>query len=134
MKKHVGMISAVTLLFFTTAVYAVTYIFPNYAPCHMKNETVIKPGSKIYLFYSGVTNVRRAIKTSDMLSVYREYPSDFTCETREIGKVRILDQVGEHYFRGEVIEGEVQPDFLAKKGRESCFITSFISASHCQKP
>jgi len=132
MKKHVALIFIITLPLLTSAAQAVTYVFPDFDSCRMQNETVIKPGSKIYLFHSGTADVRRAIKVSDVLKVYREYPSGFPWEVKEIGKVRILENAGEHYFKGEVIEGEVEPGFLAKKGRVSCFITSFISNTHCR--
>ena len=83
----------------------------------MKVEAAMTVGTKIYLFHSGTDEVRKTINVDDVLTVYREYPPDFSPGNTEAGKVRILCPLGDYYFKGEVVEGTVQPGYLAKKGR-----------------
>ena len=113
-----------------TVVYAVTYPFPEKEPSHVKVEAAMTVGTKIYLFHSGTDEVRKTIIVNDVLNVYREYPPDFSPGSTEAGKVRILSPLGDYYFKGEVIEGAVQPGYLAKKGTVACFITSFMQNGH----
>ena len=98
----------------------------------MKTEAAMTVGTKIYLFHSGTEEVRKTINVNDVLTVYREYPPDFSPGSTEAGKVRILFPLGDYYFKGEVVEGEMQPGYLAKKGTVACFITSFKMDSHQQ--
>jgi hypothetical protein len=112
-------------LLIPAVVHAVTYSFPENEPAYLKDEAVISVGTKLYLFHSGTEEVKKAINVNDVLTVYREYPSDISPESRETGKVKILSISGENYYEAEVIEGSAQPGYLAKKGTIACFITSF---------
>jgi hypothetical protein len=130
MKKLAVCLSFTALLAMTTYVYAVVYPFPNHGPSYLMEETVMKAGSIVYLFHSGTDDVRNAINVNDVLTVYREYPPDFFPGSKEAGKVRILSPLGDYYFAGEVVEGEMQPGYLAKKGTVACFITPFARIVH----
>jgi len=113
-----------------TVVYAVTYPFPEKEPSHVKVEAAMTVGTKIYLFHSGSDEVRKTINVNDVLTVYREYPPDICPGSTEAGKVRILFPLGDYYFEGEVVEGEMHPGYLAIKGTVACFITSFTKNGH----
>lgn len=119
-------------LLLPAVVHAVTYSFPENEPAYLKDETVINVGTKLYLFHSGTEEVKKTINTNDILTVYREYPSDFSSEARETGKVKVLSVLGDYYYEAVVIEGAVQPGYLAKKGSVACFITSFRKMVHQQ--
>ena len=112
-------------LILPTVVHAVTYPFPGKEPSLLKAEAVMTVGTKIYLFHSGTDEIRKTIHINDVLNVYREYPPDFSPGSTEAGKVRILFPLGDYYFEGEVVEGAMQPGYLAKKGMVACFITPF---------
>jgi hypothetical protein len=130
MKKISFLLLLITPLIMTTSLHAITYPFPENGPAYLKDETVMKVGTKIYLFCSDTAEVRKTISVNDVLSVYREYPPDISLETREVGKVRILSALGEYYFEAEVIEGYVQPGNVAMKGTVACYITSFKKKGH----
>jgi hypothetical protein len=121
-----------TPLLIPAAVHAVTYSFPENEPAYLKDEAVVNVGTKLYLFHSGTEEVKKAINANDVLIVYREYPSDISPEAKETGKVKILSTSGEYYYEAEVIEGSVQPGYLAKKGTIACFIASFRKMVHQQ--
>ena len=112
-------------LLIPAVVHAVTYSFPENEPAYLKDEAVINVGTKLYLFHSGTEDVKKAINVNDVLTVYREYPSDISPGARETGKVKVLSVLGDYYYEAIVIEGAVQPGYLAKKGTVACFITSF---------
>jgi hypothetical protein len=107
------------------SVFAISY-FP--APLYHRQEkleTPMRTGETVYLFHSGTSDVKRDIHPNDILIVHRITPS---CEVREVGKIRVLSYIGETYLKGEVVEGEIRPDDIAKKGNASCLI---ISAGMC---
>ena len=130
MKKLSFLLLLITPLIMTTSLYAITYPFPENEPAYLKDDVVMKAGSKLYLFHSGTEEVKKTINVHDVLTVYREYPPEFSLETREVGKVKVLMPLGDYYFDGEVIRGEVKAGDLAKKGSVACYITSFKKHGH----
>jgi len=123
--KKLSLLFLLIPLVIASSLHAVMYPFPGNKPAYLRDEAVIKVGKKLYLFHSGTEDVKESIKINDVLTVYREDPSDLTMEIRAVGKVRILSTLGEYYFEGEVIEGVVLPGYIAKKGAVACYITSF---------
>lgn len=87
----------------------------------------MKAGQILHLFHSGTADVRKTINANDVLIAYRIMPS---CEVKEVGKIRVIAYVGETYLKGEVVEGEIRPDDIAKKGKVSCLV---ISAGLCNQ-
>jgi hypothetical protein len=85
----------------------------------------MKVGQILYLFYSGTDDVKKTIHDNDILTVYRINPS---CEVNPVGIIKVLFYVGETYIKAEVLEGEIRPDDIAKKGNVSCLV---ISAGMC---
>jgi len=83
---------------------------------------VMVKGAVVCLFQSGTADVKKAITVNDILSVYRESKSH---ELKEVGKIKVLSYVGEDYLKGEVIEGEIKADDIAKKGEVASLIISF---------
>jgi hypothetical protein len=96
----------------------------------VQEEAVMTVGTNLYLFHSGSEAVKDTINVSDVLTVYREYPPDISREIREVGKVRVLSPLGDYYFDGEVIKGEVKAGDLAMKGSVACYVTSFRKNGH----
>jgi len=86
-------------------------------------------GDVAYLFHSGTEEVRKTIHLNDVLIVYR---TTQLCEITEVGRIRIRSVVGENYFKGEVLEGEIRPDDIARKGNVSCLVISVGICSHNQ--
>jgi hypothetical protein len=130
MKKLLFLLLLITPFIMATSLHAIIYPFPENGPAYLNDEAVMKVGTKIYLFHNGTEEARKTINVNDVLSVYREYPSDISLETREVGKVRILSASGEYYFEAEVIEGDVQPGNVAIKGTVACYITAFKKKGH----
>ncbi len=90
-------------------------------------ETPMRTGETVYLFQSGTPDIKRGIHPNDVLIVHR---IDSSCRAKEVGKIRVISFVGETYIKGEVIEGEVRADDIAKKGDVSCLV---IFAGICDK-
>jgi len=86
-------------------------------------------GVNIYLFHSGTDEIRKTIEVNDVLTVYRELPPNFSVRTREVGQLKVLSPLGDYYFDGEVVGGEVKAGDLAKKGAVACLITSLKKTS-----
>ena len=130
MRKKITGISPVMLLVVALAtplnVFAVSYApAPLFHRQERGEKVVMKAGETVYLFHSGTEDIKRTIHPSDLLTVYRIKPS---CEVIEVGKLMVLSYIGETYLKGQVVEGEIRPDDIAKRGNASCLI---ISAGMC---
>ncbi len=78
-------------------------------------------GAVVCLFQSGTADVKKEMLINDILTVYRESQNH---QLREAGKIKVLSYVGEDYLKGEVIEGELMPGDIAKKGDVASLIIS----------
>jgi hypothetical protein len=106
-------------------VFAVSYQ-PEIFHRHGEQETFFR-GDIVYLFQSGTADVRNAIHVNDVLTVYR---TDSACRVAEVGKIRILSYVRDTYLKGEVVEGQLRRDDIAKKDKVSCLVISAGSCNH----
>jgi len=129
MKRKI--IRSFAILLLLAVVNAPAIVFAtSYMPFfHLRSgdEASMTAGRIVHLFHSGTDDVRRAIHANDILTVYRITPS---CELKEVGKIKVIGYIGDTYLKGEVVEGEIKPDDIAKKGNVSCLI---ISAGMCNQ-
>jgi hypothetical protein len=128
MKKTLLFLLLTVPLLMTSSLQAVSYPPSSMEPTYLKDEEVMKVGSKLHMFHSGTQDVKSAIVVHDVLTVYREYPPDISGATKETGKVRVTATLGDYYFEAEVIEGYVQPGSIALKGTVACLITTRLKA------
>ncbi len=82
---------------------------------------IMGKGTIVCLFQSGTPDVKMAINTNDILTVYRESTSH---ELMEVGKIKVLSYVREDYLKGKVVEGEIKAGDIAKKGDVASLIIS----------
>ena len=87
--------------------------------------TVMQEGEIVYLFHSGIDQVKSTVHPGDVLLVYR---ITSLCEMTVVGKIKVISYVGETYLKGEVIEGEIRVNDVAQIGKVSCLV---INASPC---
>jgi predicted DNA binding protein len=118
-----GVLLFIATLNIALNVSAVSYQPPLY---HRQDahETLTR-GDTVYLFHSGTADVKKTIRVNDVVVVYR---IDSSCRVTQVGQIRILSYVGGTYLKGEVLEGEIKRDDIAKKGDVSCLV---ISAGLC---
>jgi hypothetical protein len=121
MKKALFVFIAVSLL--ASSLHAVSYPPSVEEPTYLK-EDYMKVGAQVHLFHSGTQDVRATIKVGDVLPVFKEYPPDISGLSKASGKVRIIGTLGDYYFEGEVVEGYVEPGYLALKGTTACLVTT----------
>ena len=103
---------------------AVAVISPAavFAKEKVKSEVVMKEGKKVHLFHSGTADVKKDICLNDVIPVYRETPSGSHVNVKEVGQVKVLSYVGEHYFEAEVVKGEIKVGDVAKKEGAYCLV------------
>ncbi len=104
----------------------------SWSPLQEEHEEKAAKGIKevgdiVCLFQSGTEDVKKDIHINDILTVYRENRNH---QLKEIGKIKILSYVGEDYLKGEVIEGELMPGDIAKKGDVASLVIS--SSDKCK--
>ncbi len=85
-----------------------------------KSEIIMKMGGKVHLFHSSNVEAQKEIAINDVLQVYRV--SGKNRLEKEIGAVKVLSFIGEHYFEAEIIKGEIKVGDLAKKGDASLLV------------
>jgi hypothetical protein len=78
-----------------------------------KNEIVMRVGNKVHLFHSSTVEAQKEIAIGDILPVYRMFGKNQ--QQKEVGQVKVLGFMGEHYFEAEIIKGEIKVGDIAKK-------------------
>jgi hypothetical protein len=86
-----------------------------------KNEIVMKMGSKVHLFHSSNVAAQKEIAVGDLLPVYRQLGGK-TPQPKEVGQVKVLGFIGEHYFEAEITKGDVKVGDIAKKNSSSMLV------------
>jgi hypothetical protein len=87
-----------------------------------KGEVVMKVGNKVNLFHSGTADVKKEICLNDVIPVYRETMGGGHTTSKEVGKVKVVGYEGEHYFKAEVVSGEVKVGDIATKKGAYCMV------------
>ena len=87
----------------------------------VKGEVVMKVGNKVNLFHSGTADVKKEICIGDTLNVYRGTGKTQQQE-KEVGQVKVLGYVGEHYFEAEIVKGEIKSGDIAMKKGVYCMV------------
>jgi hypothetical protein len=95
-----------------------------------KSQVVMKSGDTVNLFYSGTQEVRKEICLNDVIPVYRETTTGYqptkeweqVKSLKEVGKVKVLSYIGDHYFQAKVVEGTVSVGDIATKKGTYCMI------------
>ena len=100
-------------------IFAVSYVPAPLYHQHERLEPTMRIGETVYLFHSGTDDVKRTIHVTDILTVHRINPS---CQVTTVGKIKVISYIGETYLKGVIIEGEIKPDDIARKGDVSCLI------------
>jgi hypothetical protein len=93
---------------------------PPFRLTPVSGSEVVKGGT-LYLFHSGTHDIKDAVRSGDILIVYR---ITHLCKMEEVGKIRFLNFVRDTYMEAEVIEGVLKAGDIAKKGNISCLIVS----------
>ncbi len=110
-------------VFIAAAILSMTVALPfsGYAADKKaKNEVVMKMGNKLHLFHSGKVDAQKEIAIGDVITVYREVGK--TPTAKEVGQVKVLSFIGEHYFEAEIVKGEVKVGDIAKKDAASLLV------------
>lgn len=86
----------------------------------VKSEVVMKVGNKVHLFHSGKVQAQSEIALGDVITVFSE--TGKALQPREVGQVKVLSFIGDHYFEAEIISGEVKVGDIAKKENTSLLV------------
>jgi hypothetical protein len=108
----------ITLL--TLSVMLAIPVISQAAEKKVKNEVVMKMGNKVHLFHSSNVAAQKEIAINDVLPVFRV--SGKTHQEKEVGAVKVLSFIGEHYFEAEIIKGEIKIGDIAKKDAASLLV------------
>lgn len=127
MMKTLALIVSLLALTHPLNVFALSYP-PQPYHAEDKRDIFLK-GDLVFLFHGGTEEARRAIHLNDILTVYR---TNSSCEIAEVGRIKIISFVGDIYLKGEVIEGEIRPDDIARKRNVSFLVISAGICNHNQ--
>lgn len=98
-------------------------------------KVTMKDGGKVQLLHSGTSDMKNTVCTKDVIPVYREtvigYRSpklpEQTKGLREVGKIRMVSNIGNRYCEAEIVEGNVRVGDIAKKEGADCLVGSVDS-------
>ena len=88
----------------------------------LRGEVETKTGKKVRLFHSGTQDVKKTICIGDLIPVYREVYAYGAIKKTEVGKIKILSYVGEHYLEAEIVAGKIKTGDVAQKESASCLV------------
>jgi hypothetical protein len=115
MKRLVKLIPMLILL-----VVVAAPVLANAAGKKAKGEVVMKVGSKVNLFHSGKASAQSEIAIGDVLPVYRQTTKPE--QEKKVGEIKVLGFEGEHYFKAEIVKGEVKVGDIAKKEKTGLLV------------
>lgn len=93
----------------------------------IKADVVAKPeGGTVRLFHGGTAEAKKVFCKGETVPVYRYYGRYE--QTKEVGKIKLGEFVGDHYIDGVVVEGEVKPGDVAMKGSAACLAVEMPAA------
>jgi hypothetical protein len=115
MKRAIKIITLLTL-----SVMLAIPVMSQAADKKAKSEVVMKMGGKVHLFHSSNVEAQKEIAINDVLPVYRM--SGKARQEKEVGAVKVLSFMGEHYFEAEIVKGEVKVGDIAKKDSSSLLV------------
>lgn len=108
----------ITLL--TLSVMLAVPVVSQAADKKAKSEIVMKIGNKVHLFHSSNVAAQKEIAINDVLPVFRM--SGKSHQEKEVGAVKVLSFIGEHYFEAEIIKGEIKIGDIVKKDTSSLLV------------
>ena len=80
-------------------------------------------GDTVRLFHGGAKEAKEVFCLNETVPVYRETWENYAVMSyKEVGKVRITQLRGEHYFDAAVVEGEVMDGDVVRKQGLGCLI------------
>lgn len=85
-----------------------------------KSEVVMKMGSKVHLFHSSKVDADKGIAVGDVLPVYRMVGK--TPQPKEVGQVKVLGFLGQHYFEAEITKGDVKVGDIAQSEKSGLLV------------
>lgn len=88
----------------------------------LRGEVETKTGKKVRLFHSGTQDVKKTICIGDQIPVYREVYAYGAIKKTEVGKIKVISYVGEHYLEAEIIAGKIKNGDVAQKESASCLV------------
>ena len=88
----------------------------------LRGAVEAKRGKVVHLFHSGTQDVKKTFCIGDVVPVYREVYASGAIKRVEVGKIKVLSYVGDHYLEAEVIEGKVKRGDVAQKESASCLV------------
>ena len=88
----------------------------------LRGEVETKAGKIVRLFHSGTQDVKKTICIGDLIPVYREVYAYGAIKKTEVGRIKVLSYVGEHYFEAEVVAGKIKTGDVAQKESASCLV------------
>ncbi|MDD2733626.1 MAG: hypothetical protein PHF56_06765 [Desulfuromonadaceae bacterium] len=110
-------------VFFTAAILSMIVAMPlavHAGEKKAKSEVVMKMSNKVHLFHSGKVDAQKEIAIGDVLPVFRVFGKNN--QQKEVGQVKVLSFIGEHYFEAEIIKGEIKVGDIAKKDATSLLV------------
>jgi hypothetical protein len=84
----------------------------------MKAAILSRTGTTVYLFHGGSKAAREDFSLNEVVPVYRYYGNRYK-QAAEVGKVKIMGYMGDHYLEGVVVEGNIKDDDIAMKPEQA---------------
>ena len=118
--KRVGIV--IWVLAMTAMACAPAAAQPTKEQQELRGEVETKAGKKVRLFHSGTQDVKKSICVGDVIPVYREVYAYGAIKRTEVGRIRVLSFLGEHYLEAEIVDGKIRRGDVAQKESAACLV------------
>ena len=124
MKQMKQLVLVIVVLALPVMISACSVVRPSdRIRAEMQDARFAKPGDTVHLFYGMSKQAKEEFCPDAVVPVYRMGEGYYLSKT-EVGKIKVIKDLGEHYLEAVVVEGELRPGDIAMQSHSECLITS----------
>ena len=87
----------------------------------VRDVVIAKPGDAVHLFYGMSQKAKEEFCPDAVVPVYRLGKGYYVSKS-EVGKIKVVKDLGQHFIEAVVIEGEVRSGDIAMQANSECLI------------
>ncbi|MEA5114125.1 MAG: hypothetical protein VB050_08850 [Geobacteraceae bacterium] len=95
---------------------------PVRSSLELNKGSVLNIGDQAVFNLQGTGEVKNVVCLGETIPVYREVFIYQTMSRTEVGKVKVLNYVGENKFDAQVVEGQLKDGDIARKDSATCLL------------
>jgi hypothetical protein len=127
MNRVILMVMGLTMFTLPTLMICACSTVPPQVPVQVQGQPVAKTGDVVYLFHGGSKLAKEEFCVNAIVPVYR-YDEKYSSigstgvQRQEVGKIKIIKDLGAYYVEGVVVEGMIMNGDTAVQPQTGCLV------------